>query len=185
MSTISYGTKYAATKDLNRVEIAKLIRADIKAAVANGSLPKASYSVKTESYAGGGSINVRIANVEKPGFVLANADRIRWDHENPHAGLCGCPSEARWLYSGDARELLRAVDAIMGAYNYDGSDIQSDYFNVRFYGHAEFSHAWADERIASEKPAILGTVTEPAPANDVAAPEMSAQESYLEAMGAI
>ncbi len=179
---IAYGEKYAATKGASRVELAKLIRADIKAAVAAGELPKAKYSVVCQSYSGGGSINVRIADVAKPGFVLANAARVVWDAENPHAGLCGCPSEAMARYSPEALEVSKKVERIMGAYNYDGSDIQSDYFNVRFYGHAEYDYRWADAKTEAESAAILA---ERAAARAPKAPELNAQEQYLAAMGAV
>lgn len=181
MSTpISYGTKYAATKDLRVVEIAKLVRADIKAAVAAGELPKAKYSVTSDH----NSIDVRVSHVEKDGFVLANAERVIWDHEQPHAGLYNCPSEVRWLYSAEAREVLSKIDLLTGAYNYDGSDSQSDYFNVRFYGHAQYAHAWADERTEGEKATILATHNAPKSAANDVAPESNAQEDFLAAMGA-
>lgn len=172
---IAYGNKYAATKDLRRPEIAKLIRADIKAAVKAGALPAAKYSVVCQSYSGGGSINVRIADVAKPGFVLANEARLRWDAENPHGGLCGCPSEAMWLDSEEARAVKATVEKIMGAYNFDGSDSQTDYFHVRFYGHAEFDSRWANEKREAEKAALFAPK----------APEASAQEDFLAAMGAL
>ena len=64
----SYGTKYQEFHtDANgervyrsAAEIAKAIRADIKAAVKAGELPKARYSVKSDSYTGGSSVDVTI-----------------------------------------------------------------------------------------------------------------------------
>lgn len=106
----TYGAKYEQTKGLRRVEIAKLIRADIKAAVAAGELPKVSYSVRASG--GGNSIHVRIAWKARP-----VGDR---------------PAIER--YTAETRALRSAVEQIVEAYNYDCSDLQSDYFDVRFYG---------------------------------------------------
>ena len=188
MYETTYGTKYEATKGLSRVEIAKLIRADIKAAVKAGTLPAAKYSVTCQSYAGGGSINIKVADVTKEGFVLHNEARLRWDLENPHAGLYNCPANVRDLYSPEAVELKKTLEGIMAAYNYDGSDIQSDYFNVRFYGGAEFDWRWADAqkelqllRIKGEQVAAdLGLEAAPA-AND----GESSQAEWLGALGAL
>lgn len=184
MNPIAYGTKYASTKDLSRVEVAKLIRADIKDAVKAGTIPAAKYSVTCESFAGGGSIDVRIADVKKAGFVLWNPLRLAWDTQNPHSGLCDAPSEARWLHSEEARALLDAVKAIVDAYNFDGSDSQTDHFHVRFYGQVEFSWRWADakkeEEIAAMTPA---GVTPGEPSNDVAQAPRAPQAAWLESLG--
>lgn len=144
MTTV-YGSKYESTKDLSRVEIAKLIRLDIKAAVKDGSLPKAKYSVTTQSYSGGGSISVTISDVDVPGFRMANPARLAWNQQSPHRALCDAPKEAYALRSPEAEELLKKVKAITDSYNFDGSDIQTDYFHVRFYDHIEFDYAWLDE----------------------------------------
>ena len=168
METIYYGTKYAVTQGLCRTEIAKLVRADIKAAVASGEIPRGKYSVRTSNYSGGGSIDVRISHLE--GVTVTNKYRVVWDLENPHAGHFNCPEESRWLYSEEAREVLEKVDAILQAYNFDGSDLMTDYFNVRYYGHAEFdSSGFRAERDAM--------VAEYEAAK--AAPKMSAQEDWL------
>jgi hypothetical protein len=185
MYETTYGTKYEATKDLSRVEIAKLIRADIKAAVKAGTLPAAKYSVTCQSYSGGGSINIKVADVNKEGFVLHNEARLRWDLENPHAGLYNAPSNVRDLYSPEAVEMKKTLEGIMGAYNYDGSDIQSDYFNVRFYGGAEIDWRYADAQKELQLLRIKGEqVAEQleigAPANGSAL-----QAEWLESIGAL
>jgi hypothetical protein len=40
-------------------------------------------------------------------------------------------------YTAEAVALRTAIEQIVSAYNYDGSDIQSDYFNVRFYSNVD------------------------------------------------
>lgn len=136
-----YGAKY--DKSLSRTEIAKRIRADIKAGVAAGELPRAKYSVRTSTYSMGGSIDVSISDVDGLIF-LHNVKRLAADHDHPNVF---CP--INWL-SDEAGALLKKVDAIRGAYNHDGSDSQTDYFDVRFYGHAEFDHAYTSTRRAEE-----------------------------------
>lgn len=198
----SYGAKYESTKNLRRPEIAKLVRKDIKAAVEASELPRGKYSVTCKSFAGGGSIDVRISDLELGGERLMNAGRIRWDLENPHSGHWDCPSDYRWQHSDWARGVKAAVEKMLGAYNYDGSDSMTDYFDVRFYGHADFETRWEREvearevelvkaEIEAEKVARAARVLEraqtvpaPAPAQNDVAPT-SAQESFLDAIGAL
>lgn len=125
----TYGTKYAATKDLKRTEIAKLIRADIKAAVKAGSLPKAKYSVTCRSYSGGGSIDIHVSEAE--GIRVYNVERLLFEHDEPHA-YCALD-----VYSAEMMAVVETLDAIHASYNYDGSDYSTDYFHVRFYGDAK------------------------------------------------
>ncbi len=155
MSTTTYGTKYAATKDLKRVEIAKLIRADIKAAVKAGTLPKAKYSVTCEAFSGGGSIDIRVS--EAVGIRVYNADRLLFEHDEPHGSAIH-----HMFYSAEMTAVIEALDAIHASYNFNGSDIQSDYFHGRFYGDArpvtcettreEELEAAIDARAARETP---------------------------------
>ena len=148
----TYGSKYAATKDLSRVAVAKLVRADIKALMKSGELPKGKYSVTCKSYAGGGSINATLSNLEVPASF--NAARLVWDHEHPHAGHWDCPEEVRALYSPEVEAALKTIESILASYNYDGSDSMTDYFDVRFYSHAKFGCSEA------ERAAELATVLE-------------------------
>ena len=37
-------------------------------------------------------------------------------------------------------QVLKTLEHMLNAYNYDGSDPQTDYFNVNFWGHAEYSY---------------------------------------------
>lgn len=116
------GEKYEATKNLSRVEVAKLIRADIKAAVKSGELPKAKYSVTCSR---GTGIDVCISG---HGIKVYSVERLKADHFNPHtySGL-SWKSEA-------AAELEAKVGKIRNAYNFDHSDSMTDYFHVRYYG---------------------------------------------------
>lgn len=134
-----YGSKYS--KDLDIKAIAKLVRADIKASVKDGALPAANYSVRLERFSGGRSLTVTVSGLP---FELLNEERVLADHDEPRA-----------FHHGNRRSIGaisvdRQLERIMGAYNFDGSDIQSDYFNVNFYTHIRLE---ADED--AERKAIL------------------------------
>jgi hypothetical protein len=135
MYEISYGSKCQATKGLSRVEVAKLIRGDIKAAVKAGTLPQATYSVRCH----GSSIHVSLSALP---FAVLSRDFYRL---SPDAS--NVPEGKHWSwkvqedhfrpachrYTPEALAARDAVTAIVEAYNFDGSEVQSDYFNVRFY----------------------------------------------------
>lgn len=122
----TYGAKYEETKDLNRTEIAKLIRADLKEA-----FPGFKWAVRKS--ARGSSIYVAVTE--------APADLVVEHEVSDHYGK-------NMRYTPAALEVIEKAKAIVDAYNYDGSDIQSDYFNVRFYCHPEFSYELRESRRA-------------------------------------
>lgn len=132
MSEIVYGNKY--DKDLDTAEIAKRVRMDIKAAIVSGDLPKGlKTSVRMDRFAGGSSIDVRVTQVPN-GFTISNPERIRWDLEHPYASS----TRVLPLYTAEALALVDKLKTLLNAYNYDGSDMMTDYFNVRFYGDVRF-----------------------------------------------
>jgi hypothetical protein len=95
-----------------------------------GELPACKYSVRISRYAGGRSLNVRISGTD---FPLLSEERLAADHENRHVpGLV-------WQ-SAKAIDIQKKVEAIVAAYNFDGSEIQSDYFHVNFHSHVDFDH---------------------------------------------
>lgn len=106
MSNNFEGTKYLETKDIYGSELVKIIKADIKS-----QLPKA-YKVlaRKETYAGGWSIH----------FTIKNTGIERYNGAD---------------YSPEWKELEQKVDDIVEQYNFDNSDITSDYFSVKFYKH--------------------------------------------------
>lgn len=138
MTTITHGSKYEQTKGLRTVEIAKLIRADIKAAIQAGELPKGlKTSVRYESFAGGCAIRVSVTAVPDD-FVYWRPEFIAFEAANPHTFFQG------ERVTEEAKALLAKLKEIHSAYNFDGSDIQSDYFHVRYYGDVKFG--WEIER---------------------------------------
>ena len=93
-------------------EVAVDIRRDIKSAVERGELPEGlKFSVKMD--ARGRAIRVRVAGVQNP--------RIRDDL-------------GRDVTSPEAKAIYDKVDRITNAYNRYNSDVQTDYFDVDYYG---------------------------------------------------
>lgn len=120
-NALSPESLYLATRDLSVTEVAALIRSDIKAAVRAGVLPAAKYSV-TSSRSGGQSIRV-------------SADGLPFCAWEPGERGYGCDN---WhpVLTTEAKAVRATLKAIHGAYNYDRSDSQRDYFDVRYYGDA-------------------------------------------------
>ncbi len=123
-----FGAKY--DKDMDIAEIAKRVRADIKAA-----FPSVKVSARISRYAGGRSLNVRITQLPK-GMLPMNPQRVVFEAQNPHA----CLPNGMPRYNAAAEKLLTDVKAIVNAYRRDQSDIQTDYFSTNFYGDVDFSH---------------------------------------------
>lgn len=132
-------------------EIAKLVRADIAAAIKAGKLPALKVSVRLERYSMGRSLHVTVTGVPA-GFRVANEANVKWSAENPHLSASfHAPEEARSRYNEVATRALDTLNSIVAAYNWNRSDTQSDHFDVNFYAHVQFD--WkleATERKAPE-----------------------------------
>lgn len=140
-TTKTYGAKY--NSELTRTQIAALIRADIKAALRSGELP---VGLKCLVRKHASSIHLTVVAVPA-GFRIQSDTALRGEF-GPN----------RYRHTEEARALLDKLSTIHGAYNYDGSDIQSDYFNVNYYGSATFGwvrERWIDERNAERACAAL------------------------------
>lgn len=150
MTTRSYGYKYP-DKFLSAAEIAKLMRADIKEAVKFGLLPGApvKYSVRVHNYAGGRSINIDVrgwtdAWVDCEGWVWREGRR-----EHCHNVWCKAAGEHKDLPGAEVHQVLSeeasvaqmTLQRIHDAYNHDGSDSMTDFFDVSYYGQVNFETA--------------------------------------------
>lgn len=128
------GAKYS--RDLSNTAIAKLIRSDIKAAIAAGDLPK---GLKVSVRKSGNSINLSITAFPGPVCNPANV----YGH-----ALSVYEQRGRVLYSAPVRRTLNTLEAIANEYNRDDSRIEEDYFNTNFYLFtsvaSECSHAERD-----------------------------------------
>lgn len=136
------GHKYQRDRSTN--DIAKCIRADIKAAIgAEGpwGLPKGlKVSVRLKKYSGGCSISAAITHCEG---ALLNPAHFLMAQVLPH-DRCEYPR-----YTREGARILSVLDGLMAAYNYDRSDIQVDYFDVRFYAHVDV-HWQYESRLSTE-----------------------------------
>jgi hypothetical protein len=144
------GSKYDATRDLRNPEIAKRIRADIKALGLNG----VKVSVTTKSYSGGGSIDVKITALPHD-FKVMSEKAASWrkqfgdNRDGPFHWADGRSTELS--------ELLAKLTAIHGSYNRDNSDTMVDYFDVRYYGSVDLDWQLRREHEAREIAANAGT----------------------------
>lgn len=130
MRRLAEGSKYRATESLSLVHVAKLIRADIKEAIRAGMLPEGlTTSVRVRHHS-----SIDIAVTAAPFEVLSRAYLLV--HEVlPHVHA---PRISR--YTPLTLCALARLEDIADAYNFDRSEIESDYFNVRFYGHPSVSY---------------------------------------------
>lgn len=133
------GGRYDETKGMPTSEIAALMRQDIKGAIKNGELPPMDVSVAMDNSRTSSSINITVRRL-KHGIPLATREYVELLGEDGQEKIVGRNVEVR---TPEAREILRRLQAIHDRYNFDNSDPQSDYFNVRYYGEARFSDdAW-------------------------------------------
>lgn len=124
MYEITEGSRYQATRDLDIAEIAKLVRKDIKDAQVDGLLPAdATFTVRIDRFSGGQSLDITLTGMPDTWTYNAPGQEPNYAEYIPaHGG-----------YTVEAEEALGMMRRVLGSYNYDGSDTQSDYFNVRFY----------------------------------------------------
>lgn len=168
----SHGYRYEELGDHpSAADIAKAMRADIKQAKAEGLLPPQwSYSVRSDTFANGQSVDVRVQDCPdawqpcdgtKPGTRREFPDgssvatacpnvwcRARGDESYRHGW------EDHSVLTEEAEAAKMTLQRIHGAYNHDGSDLMTDYFDVRYYGHVEFesveSGRWRREEAAKQ-----------------------------------
>jgi hypothetical protein len=139
-----YGSKYEQAKNMGLAEIAKLMRQDIKLtrkigqkAAGPGALavpdPIADMpadikiSITSQYYSGGGAIRVMVKNIpEAWGFIK----------EEDHWGVM------RSVPSPAFAALLVELRVIHFAYNYDNSDITTDYFERNYAGTVDYERPY-------------------------------------------
>lgn len=138
------GARYDAK--LRRKDITKLLREEVKAGKKAGTFPE-SLKVSIRKTARGRSIYVTVTAVDVPVFNLKN---IEWNAANPHQNAhFYAPEECRDRYSVEMRAILTKLEAMAQSYNYDRSDVMSDYFDTNFY--LNVSVDWEMEKAEREK----------------------------------
>jgi hypothetical protein len=159
------GTKYQETKQLPTKTVAAMLRKELKA-----TFPEVTFTVRSGSTGMHGTLDVRVVAVPFP--VLANT----------------APSVFPWYsrHTAEAQALLKRVEEMANAYNFDNSRTEEDYFHVRFYLSVEISReleqAEREEATAQASLAPLAPLVEllPVPAP---APEVEAQVRWMAFLG--
>lgn len=147
----SYGSKYVLGAPYqSAAAIAKLMRADIKAAVGNGDLPKGNYSVRVHNYSGGRSIHIEMRDapdlwVQCEGHYRDERGDL-WNCNNRwcagHAEMADSPhAEVHQRLGVEGARIKKVLQGIHDSYNYDGSEVMVDYFDRNFYGGVEIEDA--------------------------------------------
>ena len=131
MSRAQKGSNY--DPNLKTSDIAKLIREFISTEKKEGDIPKGlKISVKTDTYSMGSSINARITAVP-PSMDLHDEKSCHFVSSRSRQNLqCGLNSQIVKIFKN-----LKSLDS---QYNYDNSDIQTDYFDVDHYFFTSVSH---------------------------------------------
>ena len=114
----SYGPKYQANMDIK--DIAKEVRKAIK-------MDGFQFSVKIKRYSGGQSLYVGI-KVVPDDFPMAVLED-RFDGYQP-----------RWVYSPELKALIDSIKDVVDSFNYNGSDVMVDYFDVNFYSFVDLEY---------------------------------------------
>lgn len=135
----TYGESY--DDKLSTKEIAARIRKDIKQAIAAGELPGGcrDYSVRYRSFSGGSSIDI---TVKRAAYTIERPEVTRADPREADTVTRGLGG---WMTDG-ASAVIDRLKKIHDAYNHDGSDTMSDYWDVNYYGHAEFDWQLVDKQ---------------------------------------
>lgn len=155
MAKNNAGSKY--NRDLSLVEIAKLVRQDIKDAMRVGrqalkdeerfSLPELKINVRKHHH---NSLWIAIGSFPE-GELMYSPERLDADARNDWDRAHREP-----FYSAAAMKVLDVLKQITNQYNYDNSDIQSDYFDVNFYTTIQYDTDLTIARRAAESvPEVL------------------------------
>jgi hypothetical protein len=151
-------------RGLDIVEIAKRLRAEIKAAIKVGTLPAVKYSVRVERFSGGKALDVTIKDY--PGEIH-NRRRIELEQEvNKGSAAIGKDRYAD-LYTeyeqtpymtDEAIRLIKVLEALANQWNFDDSDSQTDYFHVNYYLHVAFDSEQSHAEYMRMKAEVQGRI---------------------------
>jgi hypothetical protein len=144
MTERSYGYLYDAKRTV--VQDAASIRHHLRTMAKAGVLPAGwKYSVRTSHHT---AIDIT-ATSPKP-LYAADPESLDWVRhcetgDHVHAWTDRLTAEARTVYD--------TCEELLAAHNHDGSDTQSDYFDVKFYGHTALRTAEGVARYVAEESA--------------------------------
>lgn len=138
MSTEVRGVKFE--RSLSVVEIARRVRREVRDAVKRGALPSGLVvSVRSSAYSMGQSVTVAVRHFAGP---VLNPARVFADE------LRCYEYRARGLYSAELIAVTDALEGMLAAYNRDASDLQTDHWDVHFYGSVDVRVDATSERAA-------------------------------------
>jgi len=119
------------------------------------------YSVRCDNYSGGRSIDITVGNWPEAwqdcdGYAPGSGDRLSGrGRELCRDYFCAAAlaltgqtrpgAQTHQVLTEEAQAAKMTLERIHGAYNHDGSDIQSDYFDVNYYGSVGFEDARSAE----------------------------------------
>lgn len=144
----SYGTQYDASKTTKTV--AAEFRAAVRAMVKAGTLPDAKYSVRYSAYTGGRSIDVSVTPTHDVQDWL-NIDWLDAHARQPHR------HHDIAMYSPFACAVIKTLEGMLGAHNHDGSDSQTDYYDVKFYACVQLRLDGAGTRLTESRRDAIAT----------------------------
>ena len=131
------------TTELQRLdvaEVAKRVRAAIRAAQKAGTMPGAAkVSVTTDRFSMGCRLDVSVTAF--PHVVLRPA-HVLWVADNPHECFVTAPRDVVESHTPIALRFLAVLDAMVRLYHRSDCDSQRDHFDVNFWFHgADFATA--------------------------------------------
>lgn len=125
------GSKLEESRGLSTTEIAKLVRAEIKATKKSGELPADLHvSVRSRYFSGGSSITITWSTWG----VFEIEEDSKW--ANYSSGYYP-------ILSAKGNHIIHKLNDFVNAYNFDDSDAMTDYYHVRFYGSVDWD--WQSE----------------------------------------
>lgn len=130
------GSKYEA--GLSTVEIAKRLRAEIKAAIKDGKLPKMTVSVRVPHY---NDLQIRISDLPLNPYT-----RLYAAARNASLDLYNTPWRDQ-VHTAEALAIRDRLEEMAQAYRRDNSDISSDYFDCNFYLSVNFDWKWDADQL--------------------------------------
>lgn len=130
------GSKYKLTENLSTSEISKLIKKELEIEFEG----IAKFSVTSDVYSGGSSINVSMYDVSfnpyNEQFLKAfQSGQTISDYEAEHRDSWNRNPDR---FNEEFKATIAKVKNITNQYNFDDSDSQSDYFHRGYYDHVNF-----------------------------------------------
>ena len=117
-------------------DLAKAIRTDIAIAKKGTILPKTlKVSVRKNDYSMGRSITINIKQLPE-GMNALHPEYVKWMKANPNgyrSDFLDANLSLKSHLSLELMQIIKTLKKLGNAYNYDNSDVMTDYFDVDYY----------------------------------------------------